>query len=51
MLEIEGAIVTIDAIDAQKTIAARIIGKKGDYLLALNSPLTKSGPSDSLTKQ
>jgi predicted transposase YbfD/YdcC len=35
MLEIEGAIVTIDAIGTQKSIAARIIGQKGDYLLAL----------------
>lgn len=35
MLEIEGAVVTIDAMGTQKDIAARIIAKKADYLLAL----------------
>lgn len=35
MLAIEGAIVTIDAMGCQREIAARIIGKKADYLLAL----------------
>lgn len=35
MLEISGAIVTIDAIGTQKAIAAHITGKKADYLLAL----------------
>lgn len=35
MLAIEGAIVTIDAMGCQREIAARIIGKKADYVLAL----------------
>jgi predicted transposase YbfD/YdcC len=35
MLAIEGAIVTIDAMGCQRDIAARIIDKKADYVLAL----------------
>jgi len=35
MLAIKGAIVTIDAMGCQKEIAAQIIDKKGDYVLAL----------------
>jgi predicted transposase YbfD/YdcC len=35
MLEIEGAVVTIDAMGAQAAIAAKIIDRKADYLLAL----------------
>jgi len=35
MLAIEGAIVTIDAMGCQRDIAARIIDKKADYMLAL----------------
>lgn len=35
MLEIEGAIVTIDAMGCQRTIAKTIIDKKADYVLAL----------------
>lgn len=35
MLEIEGSIVTIDAMGCQKNIADRIIKKKADYVLAL----------------
>jgi predicted transposase YbfD/YdcC len=35
MLAIEGAIVTIDAMGCQREIAARIIDKKADYVLAL----------------
>ena len=35
LLEIEGAIVTIDAIGTQKDIAARILAQKADYILAL----------------
>lgn len=35
MLELEGAIVTIDAIGTQKDIAARIVAEKADYVLAL----------------
>jgi len=35
MLAIEGAIVTIDAIGCQREIAAKIIDKKADYVLAL----------------
>lgn len=36
-LELSGAIVTIDAIGTQKDIAAKIIGKEADYLLALKA--------------
>jgi predicted transposase YbfD/YdcC len=35
MLEIEGAIVTIDAMGCQREIAQKIIDKKADYVLAL----------------
>jgi predicted transposase YbfD/YdcC len=35
MLELAGAIVTIDAMGTQKEIAAKIVGKKADYVLAL----------------
>jgi predicted transposase YbfD/YdcC len=35
MLEIEGAIVTIDAMGCQRGIAQKVIDKKADYLLAL----------------
>jgi predicted transposase YbfD/YdcC len=35
LLAIEGAIVTIDAIGAQRAIADKIIAKKADYVLAL----------------
>ena len=35
MLDIEGAIVTIDAMGCQRDIALKIIDKKADYLLAL----------------
>ena len=35
MLVLEGAIVTIDAMGTQKEIAARIVAKKADYVLAL----------------
>ena len=35
MLEIEGCVVTIDAMGTQKKIAEKIIEKKGDYVLAL----------------
>lgn len=35
LLELEGAIVTIDAMGCQKDIAARIRDKKADYILAL----------------
>jgi predicted transposase YbfD/YdcC len=35
LLEIEESIITIDALGCQKEIAALIIKKKGDYLLAL----------------
>ena len=35
MLAIEGAIVTIDAIGCQRSIAQKIIDKKADYILAL----------------
>lgn len=35
MLEIEGAIITIDAMGCQRTIAQQIIDQKADYVLAL----------------
>ena len=35
LLEIEGCIVTIDAMGCQKKIAANIVNKKADYVLAL----------------
>src|ERR1022692_2399725 len=35
MMSIEGAVVTIDAIGCQRDIAAKIIEKKADYILAL----------------
>jgi len=35
LLELKGTVVTIDAIGCQKEIAAKIVEKKGDYLLAL----------------
>lgn len=35
MLKLEGAIVTIDAMGTQKDIAAKIVAKQADYVLAL----------------
>ena len=35
MMAIEGAVVTIDAMGCQREIAAKIIAKKADYILAL----------------
>ena len=35
MLEIAGAVVTTDAMGCQRSIAAKIIEKKADYILAL----------------
>ncbi|WP_299465530.1 ISAs1 family transposase [uncultured Microscilla sp.] len=35
VLDIEGALITIDAMGTQKAIASQIIGKEADYLLAL----------------
>lgn len=35
MMAIEGAVVTIDAMGCQRTIAEKIVGKKADYILAL----------------
>lgn len=35
MLALEGAIVTVDAMGTQKDIAAKIVAKKADYVLAL----------------
>ena len=37
MLEIEGSIITIDAIGGQKEITAQIIKKKADYILGLKA--------------
>ena len=48
MMAIEGAVVTIDAMGCQRDIAAKIIAKKADYILALpRSPPTK--PSTPIT--
>ena len=35
MMALEGAVVTIDAIGCQREIAAKIMHKKADYILAL----------------
>jgi predicted transposase YbfD/YdcC len=35
LIDVSGAIVTIDAMGCQKEIAAKIVGKGGDYVLAL----------------
>lgn len=35
LLDLKGAIVTVDAIGCQKEICERIVGKKGNYILAL----------------
>jgi predicted transposase YbfD/YdcC len=40
MLDIKGAIVTIDAMGTQKAIAARIVDKGADYVLALKGNQT-----------
>lgn len=40
MLAIEGAIVTIDAMGCQRAIAAKILDKKADYVLALKGNQT-----------
>jgi predicted transposase YbfD/YdcC len=35
ILSIEGAVVTIDAMGCQRDVAAKIVEKKADYILAL----------------
>lgn len=35
MLELPGAIVTLDALGCQKEIAAKIVGRKGDYVIGV----------------
>jgi predicted transposase YbfD/YdcC len=35
MLSLEGAVVTVDALNCQRGIAQQIIGQKGDYVMAL----------------
>jgi predicted transposase YbfD/YdcC len=35
MIDLEGAVITIDAAGCQKNIAAQIVQGKGDYVLAL----------------
>lgn len=37
LLDLKGALVTIDAIGCQKTIAEQIVKQKGDYLLAVKA--------------
>jgi len=45
LLNVKGAIVTIDAMGCQTEIAATIVGKEGDYLLAVkdNQPTLAAG--------
>lgn len=40
MMAIEGAVITIDAMGCQRDIAAKIIAKKADYILALKGNQT-----------
>lgn len=44
LLDIEGAIITIDAMGTQKTIAQQIVAQRGDYVLSLkdNQPNLKA---------
>jgi len=35
LLDLDGAIVTLDALGCQKEIVAQIVGKKGDYVIAV----------------
>lgn len=60
MLEIEGAIVTIDAMGTRKEIAAKIVARKADYVLALkgnqrtppcSSPTRRSRPIARVTRR
>lgn len=44
MLEIEGCVITIDAMGTQKDIAEKIIQKNGDYILALKGNPGGDGP-------
>ncbi len=37
MLDLKGAVVTVDALNTQKTIAEKVIKKKADYLLPLKN--------------
>lgn len=53
LLDLEGCVVTIDAAGCQKDIAAQIVGKGGDYLLALkdNQPTLQEQVSDYFLEQ
>jgi acetylornithine deacetylase/succinyl-diaminopimelate desuccinylase-like protein len=35
MISLKGAIVTADALNRQRTISAKVVGKRGDYVVAL----------------
>ena len=37
MLNLEGCVVTVDALNCQREIARQVIDRKGDYALALKS--------------
>jgi len=37
ILNLEGCVVTVDALNCQREIARQVIDQKGDYALALNS--------------
>ena len=47
MLELEGAVVTIDAMGCQRDIAQTIIDKKADYILALKGNQGRSKTTSS----
>lgn len=53
LLELRGAVVTIDAAGCQKAIAAQIVAQGGDYLLALkgNQPTLHEQVSDFFLRQ
>ena len=53
LVDIKGAIITIDAMGAQKAIAAQIIDGEGDYVLALkgNQEALHQAVIDSIDKQ
>jgi predicted transposase YbfD/YdcC len=53
LLDLQGAVVTIDAAGCQKAIAAKIVKKQGDYVLALkdNQPMLHAQVLDYFTQQ
>jgi hypothetical protein len=53
LLDLKGCVVTIDAAGCQKDIAAQIVGKEADYVLALkeNQPTLHAEVSDFFLRQ